>query len=129
MLDNYNNIISVFDHERLHQIDKEKKVLVKSFGDHAEIYINQFKLDAFKQASKDFQIGQIASAVDYIFNTQFTSTDFGSGNADELMTKLNNVIKPIGYRLLRSGSVSMDLYKGKELVAQSLSMTEKKTPK
>ncbi len=131
ILDNFNNIINIFYHEKLHQDDKKNNKKVESFADHAKIYINQFSHSSFKEMSKDAQIGSIGSAMDYILNEQYSTTDYSSGNStitNSLIEELNKAIKSAGYEVRVGGGVTaLNLYKEKKLVS-TVQMTQKKDP-
>lgn len=130
VLDNYNNIINTLYHEKLHQDDDRNNKKIESFADHAQTYINQFTHSSFKGMSKDAQIGFISSAMDFILNEQYSTTDYSSGNStitNGLIDRLNAAIKSQGYQVTGGGITSLNLYKDKKLVA-TVPMTQKKDP-
>jgi len=135
IVDNYNNIVNILYHEKLHQDDARSGKKLKYFSDHAEIYINQINHSSFKGMSQDVQSGTIQSAMNFILNEAFGTATDAAGNdygdnqqaASGLIEKLNTAIKSAGYQVTVGGIGSLNLYKDKKLIS-TVEMKELKNP-
>jgi Metallopeptidase toxin 2 len=135
IVDNYNNIINILYHEKLHQDDDRNEKKLNYYSDHAQIYINQINHSSFKGMSQDAQSGTIRSAMNYILNEAFSTATDPAGNdygnnqqeANSLIEKLNIAIKSTGYQVTVGGIGSLNLYKDKKLIS-TVEMKELKNP-
>jgi hypothetical protein len=135
IVDNYNNIVNILYHEKLHQDDDRNEKKLKYFSDHAEIYINQINHNTFKGMSQNTQSGTIRSTMNYILNEAFNTATDPAGNdygnnqqaANGLIEKLNIAIKSTGYQVTVGSIGSLNLYKNKKLIS-TVEMKKLKNP-
>ena len=92
-LDNYNNLKNALVHEKFHA---EAKTLIKSFADHANIYVKQMEDGSFKNTTEEFKVGTVASALQFLQNARIGNETIPS-DAEATITKLesrmNNALK------------------------------------
>lgn len=84
LLSNFNNLMSVLYHEKLHLQDKKDGKPV-TYRSHAEVYMKQIlEGPDFSKTTYEFQKGQFLSFVTYLYNAQINNQD-----VDDLIKNFN----------------------------------------
>ena len=113
LFDNIYNVISLLQHEGLHQTDKNPL----TFKSHAEIYLQQMLDPVFGNTTDGFQIGTVSSFSNFVMNGIYKNN---KGSYD-LLNKFNNENK-LGYSLVPNYEdkkiISMDIYKNSEKIGR-----------
>ncbi len=132
MLNNYNNLKSVLEHEKDHKA-KGHGHNQSSNLEHAGVYLNQVKDKSFGKTSTDFKEGMVGSICNYMSAAaQEVGGSGGSGNfnqINDMISQLNSQSKKTGYtfRLVQTqeGGMNPELDKY-EVRASKVKKTDKK---
>lgn len=87
-MNDYNNVKNVIAHEKFH---KEAKSVIKTFGDHADVYAKQIDDATFNDTTDDFKVGQLAAVATYLANGLKGNANVASDGEAQIMNILNKV--------------------------------------
>ena len=89
-MNDYNNVKNVIAHEKFH---KEAKSVIKTFGDHADVYAKQIDDATFNDTTDDFKVGQLAAVATYLANSLKGNANVASdGEATQLALVCNECL-------------------------------------
>jgi RHS repeat-associated protein len=90
-LNNFNNLLSVLKHERLHQIDNKNPQNEVTYASHANVYLKQVGDKTFASTTTEFKLGIIGSFSEYLLNDYASQEGASASNINSLISSFNNL--------------------------------------
>lgn len=109
---NIYNLLSTLEHEKIHKEEWQQGKEVKTYSDHAKVYIRQCQSKIFARTTSKYQIARAASFISYLE----TAKEKNEQGWEDLIEQFNST-NTAGLKIVNRDSGGMQLYnkEGKEI--------------
>jgi hypothetical protein len=100
--DDYNNLMSVLEHEDEHKKDNRDGKKITKFSEHVGVYARQMGRNGFKNATPNCKLAIIRSAASYLFNARVGNSTLAPESDKAIKDtedKVNAALSATGYRI------------------------------